>query len=390
MAGQGIFYRHKEKQTAFMNTTQKKWTALILALTAGAASAVAAEPTLKIGDPAPKLQNGQWVQGEPVKEFRPGKAYLVEFWATWCGPCRASIPHLNEVYTKFKDKGLVVIGQNCWEHDDKLVEPFIKTMGDKMTYRVALDDKEVNTKGAMAQNWMAAAGRRSIPSAFLIDTKGIIAWIGHPMTLQEETIEQVLAGKYDIKKAAADYEKDMAAEAAQEKEMEPAQAKFKVLSEAMREKKWDEALDSLAEAEKLLPENRRASLKTSLNMTRFKILLGKKDYPAAYKLAAKMSESDKDNAALQNYLAWEIVSDKSIEKPDLELAEKLANRASEADKGNSPEILDTQARVFFMKGRRQEAVQIQSKAVALADSDHKQALQSKLDSYKKGELPAAD
>src|SRR3974390_3519188 len=95
---------------------------LILAVGAGLASA--AEPTLKVGDPAPKLQVGKWVQGEPVKGFEHGKAYIVEFWATWCGPCRASIPHLNDIHNKYKDKGLVVIGQDCSEPNENLVAPF--------------------------------------------------------------------------------------------------------------------------------------------------------------------------------------------------------------------------------------------------------------------------
>ncbi len=178
-----------------MKMRQLRLTAALFALTAGMTFTLVAGSTLKVGDPAPKLQTGKWVQGDPVKDFAKGKAYIVEFWATWCPPCRASIPHLNETYNKFKDKGLVVIGQDCYEKDETLVAPFVKKMGDKMTYRVALDDKSSDSKGQMAKTWMEAAGRNGIPSAFLVNTKGVVAWIGHPMELKEETIEDALAGK---------------------------------------------------------------------------------------------------------------------------------------------------------------------------------------------------
>ena len=186
-----------------------KWIATVAGIMAASTALVsAAAPTLKVGDAAPKLQMGKWVQGEPVTQFQKGKAYIVEFWATWCGPCRASIPHLNEIYTKYKDKGLVVIGQDCWERDETQVAPFVKQMGEKMTYRVALDDKAGNKTGKMAESWMAAAGRNGIPSAFLVDTHGVIAWIGHPMSLPEQVIEDVLADKFDVHKAAAAYQQE--------------------------------------------------------------------------------------------------------------------------------------------------------------------------------------
>src|SRR5262245_45128662 len=89
---------------------------IVVSLTLGVAVAASAA-TLKVGDPAPKLQVAKWVQGDPVTKFDPDKAYIVEFWATWCGPCRVSIPHLNELHEKFKDKKLVVIGQDCWERN---------------------------------------------------------------------------------------------------------------------------------------------------------------------------------------------------------------------------------------------------------------------------------
>jgi thiol-disulfide isomerase/thioredoxin len=185
-----------------MKMEHLKLTAALLAVTAGLTFPLAAGTTLKVGDPAPKLQTGKWVQGDPVKSFEKGKAYIVEFWATWCPPCRASIPHLNEVYMKFKDKGLVVIGQNVSERDDSVVAPFVKKMGDKMTYRVALDDKTSNKDGQMSKTWMEAAGQEGIPTAFLVDTKGVIAWIGHPMQLKEQVIESVLSGKSPVSKSA--------------------------------------------------------------------------------------------------------------------------------------------------------------------------------------------
>ncbi|MGA2175719.1 MAG: redoxin family protein [Verrucomicrobiota bacterium] len=345
---------------------------LVLALVSGPAL-FADEPTVKVGDRAPKIQNGQWIQGDPVTGFDPDKAYIVEFWATWCGPCRVSIPHLNEIYVKYKDKGLVVVGQDCWERDDELVAPFVQKMGDKMTYRVALDDKKTNEKGVMSQTWMAAAGRNGIPSAFLIGKDGRIAWIGHPMELKESVIDDVLAGKFDTDKAAADYARQIQNQAR-------LGALWKDYRAARNEKKWDEAVAKIDEIEKLTPEDQRFEL----GEPRFNLLLGKKDYEAAFKLAGQLSDAHPENSALGNDLAWTMVSDVTIEKPDLALAEKIATRAVEASKSQNPDILDTLACALFMEGKQDRAIAVEEQAAGLAEGGRKQEYEKTLEGYKKG------
>src|SRR5437762_6606240 len=152
---------------------------LAVALTLGLGGRAAAE-RLGIGDPDPKLEVKEFVKGDPVKQFDKGKTYVVEFWATWCGPCRTSIPHVTELQKKHKD--VVFIGVSVWERDQSGVKPFVKEMGDKMDYRVAMDDVAEGAKGnegKMAKNWMTAAEQDGIPAAFIVNGEGKVAWIGH-------------------------------------------------------------------------------------------------------------------------------------------------------------------------------------------------------------------
>lgn len=139
---------------------------------------------LRIGDPAPDLSAAQWVKGEPVT-FEKGKIYLVEFWATWCAPCRISIPHLTELQDKHAKDGLVVVGIS--QEDRATVEPFIQQMGEDMDYNIAIDPER-----AVYDRYMRAASAEGYPWAFLINRNGVVAWHGPAVAGVDEALGRIL------------------------------------------------------------------------------------------------------------------------------------------------------------------------------------------------------
>lgn len=316
---------------------------LAVAVTLGLGGRAAADG-LGIGDPAPKLEVKEFVKGDPVKEFEKGKVYVVEFWATWCGPCRKTIPHLTDLQKKHKD--VVVIGVSVWERDPSKVAPFVKEMGDQMNYRVAMDSVPEGKpdEGKMAKNWMTAAGQDGIPAAFIINGEGKVAWVGHPAEM-DKTLEQVVAGKYDLARAKADH----AREKAEQKRFQaaiPELKKFAEVAQAGNAEKTTEAATRLLEG------------------------------------------ACKDTAQGLNFLAWTLV-EKPGEKPNpklMEVALKAAKRADELSEGKDAGVADTLAKAYFESGDVAKALATQERAVKLAvgtalesDAD----LKARLEQYRK-------
>jgi thiol-disulfide isomerase/thioredoxin/fructose-specific component phosphotransferase system IIB-like protein len=333
-----------------------------------------AQAELTVGDKAPELQVGKWVQGAPVRTFNTNHVYIVEFWATWCGPCVLSIPHLNALWEESKDKGVIVIGQDISD-SDAAVAPFVKKMGTNMTYCVALDDKSHEEKGAILVNWMKAAGQHGIPTAFIVNKEGRIAWIGYPMDLNEELLNHIISGRYDLAKAAAEYQKT-------HEEDEKLDELEKNLWSAMDEKKWTQAQQTL---NKLLAMS--SGPQKGWAATQFIILLGQKKYDEAYKLADSFTDSNPNDADLQNSLAWILVTQEGVKHPNLELAEKLAECARESTGGTNSAILDTLARVQFMSGKTNEAIGTELKATQTAPNEVKSHLKEVMADYQHGILP---
>lgn len=127
--------------------------------------------------PAPNISVEKWITGVPDMQ---GKFVLIDFWATWCGPCRRSIPHLNELYSKFKDK-LVVIGVS--EESEQAIQAMTEP---KIEYTIVSD-----TQGRTAK----AVEVTGIPHAMLIDPRGIVRFEGMPHYLEEKSLA-LLIEKY--------------------------------------------------------------------------------------------------------------------------------------------------------------------------------------------------
>ena len=152
------------------------------------AQGVAVMPT-KLGDAAYPLTGLSWIKGEPVA-IAPGKVYVVEFWATWCPPCRESIPHLTALQKKYTDR-VVFVGVS--QEAPAVVKPFVSKQADNMDYTVAVD-----TAGAVSRGYMRAFHQGGIPHAFVVDAEGKVVWHGHPLGPIDQVLDEVLAGTYSV------------------------------------------------------------------------------------------------------------------------------------------------------------------------------------------------
>jgi thiol-disulfide isomerase/thioredoxin len=180
---------------------------LLVAMPVPAAAQYHTTVTLRIGDPAPPIKVQAWVRGQPVTQFEKGKVYVLDFWATWCGGCIVSFPHISAIADKYKDKVAFTSIDTCEEiGDSKVPDPvakvteFLKTpQGQNLKLDVCVDG---NTK-TMWDAWINPLRRSGLPTTFVIDQDGKIAWIDVNLDHLSWVLDQVLARKWDREKAAA-------------------------------------------------------------------------------------------------------------------------------------------------------------------------------------------
>lgn len=366
--------------------------ALLLLLLSATLSAAG----LKVGDPAPATRPETMLQGEALKDFQKGEVYVFECWASWCGPCIAAIPHLNELHKQMGKKGVVITGVNVWESERdaasaQRAKDFLKSQGDKMSYRVALGGK------AFIKDWLEAAEVNGIPHAFVV-AEGKIAWTGHPAQLTAEMLGDILTG---TPLAAAPPVADKipqrrlskpavpAGTAPNDPEMAAAQAKLDALSEAMRARDWDAAEKALPAAAGVLPKPEGQELRDSIEA---QIGLARGDPTKFYAQLQKVADEEFDDPESLNEIAWRLLTMKAFaQNPNLALAEKCAVQSVKLTREEHPDKLDTLARLRWLQGKKEEAIRLQIKSVDKAEAGPmREALQKTLDAMLKGILPPAD
>jgi uncharacterized protein (TIGR03435 family) len=159
--------------------------ALVFLLSGISFSVLAADKT-STGNPAPPLNLEKLLQAPANAvaswDALKGKVVVLEFWATWCGPCIEAVPHLNELADEFKEKGVQFIA--ITDEKESVVQPFLKRKA--MRAWVGLD-----TDRSMFKDY----GVSGIPHTVVVGTNGVIAWVTHPTALSATMINDVLAGK---------------------------------------------------------------------------------------------------------------------------------------------------------------------------------------------------
>jgi thiol-disulfide isomerase/thioredoxin len=376
-----------------------------------------------LGDPAGKLDIASWVKGEPIDlaKTKGKKTVVVEFWATWCGPCKVSIPHLTEMSKKFASKDVVFVGVS--DEEVSKVKPFVEKMGEKMDYTVAVD-RDNKTGDA----YMKAYGINGIPHAFVVDKQNRIIWQGHPMGGLDKALEKITDGTYDLameKKRAGAQQKlekyfELASVGASEENLEALGKELVALDKELGGIREGQTLD-------LVDLRNRARFQSAMMDYRKAVAAGKSEAdlekiekqatavaPKGFSFAdfkeqmrvnqvfqqyysaartgnqtkakewgAKLGELQIKNPEVLNNIAWTILTDENLKSRDTKLALKLAKAANDASDGKTAHILDTYARALFDNGDKAEAVKTQKRAIELAeDADRKAEYEKSLQRYR--------
>ncbi len=311
----------------------------------------AAQPVSLSADGLP----AEWLQGTPVQKWEPGKTYLLEFWATWCGPCLAQIPHLNQLHKDFPDSDrFQIVGINVFDKTTpKALKKFLSARNPSPTYTIGADTKEQTAK-----LWLKPLNVDGIPFSAIVRDGNILCQ-GHPGQLSNELIQNLIDGKpipaSAPRESAADKEKYK--QIAQE------------IAKLYREGNYQEGGKKLDEA--LAVKEFSDGSKQSLLRIPFNPLLAAGQYDLLRENLDRLPrEFPQDDSALMNYAHTIITTyEIPVEKKNLKGAEEAILKAIEIRKGKAKKKYAASmewsriAEARMLAGDREGAIKAQEEAV---------------------------
>jgi tetratricopeptide (TPR) repeat protein len=331
----------------------------------------ASAQTLTIGDDAPVLEVSKWVKGNPIASLEKDRIYVLNFWSASNEVSKVSLPYLTQIQNAYKDKGVQCIGVGLMADNQDDIESFVKNLGDKIGYSMAVDRIADDGPGKMARNWVIASEYEGLQAAFIVQG-GKIAWIGDSMDIDRD-LALIVAGHYDVSKAGAEYRKE--------------QAKRKKYMAFVREGLSLGPSPSLKERLALISKTLEESpeLELGLGVSRMKLMFLAGDRQAIAYGTRLLEGTLRDEAEELNNLTWAILElDGRLTEPDRahNLALKAALRANDLRRGQFGWFQDTLASIYFRMGEPKKALEAQEKAVKLMP-DADPGMKDRLEQYRK-------
>ena len=324
---------------------------------------------MTIGSKAPDIDIEHWISDndgafEHTTTLSSGQVYVIEFWATWCGPCIAAMPHIADLQKKYGQEVQVI---SISDEDMETVEKFLArdvrgkegvTYADlTSTYCLTTDPDR-----SVLNDYFRASGRTGIPCAFVVGKTGLVEWIGHPASM-DNPLKQVVNDEWNREEFLVKYKKEQEERMAAMKARRLMAKAGRKIQELVNDGEYEEAVEYLGE---LLSDDEYKGAHEQLSAMKLHVLVTNNLDGAADALEDFAKENG-DKAQLLSQIARVVYDQHDKEGNVSEALLKSACNCAKVAAEKRPKsgvILDTYAHlVYAAHNDLEKAIEVQKKAV---------------------------